>query len=235
MSGRQYPLLTNITLYDIMLTMFRPYRRILHEVGDACDYVQENGGSMPWDAVSQQTEAGEPWAELPDHASARDMYDDELSTVAPNVIRVATVKEFALVFKALGAIHGGIDPSKVNEHILHEKAHKQAADGAIGFRQSVYGLVVTGSSIRKTPVANGTMVEASFNWRPFCQQAGPLGEVTKLAVASIVAAPDEISEGDSARLIAMGYQGQEDIAQRIEAATDTRLSSLPMPETFIYR
>ena len=70
----------------------------------------------------------------------------------------------------------------------------------------------------------------TFGWRPAVRQAGPIDRITKLASASIVAAPVNLSDGDLGRLHALGYKGREDVAQRIMTATDPRLASLPLPE-----
>lgn len=203
--------------------MNRSYSQIHREVGNAVDYVRANGGAVADNSVAEQIEAGQQNHELSD----RDLvdYEEDLPVAAPNVVRAATLDELLMVYDALGRIHHGIDQWKIDKDISHEKRHKAAAD-RIGFRHSVHEVQLTES--RETPTPQGLAIQ--FGWRPSVRQAGPINGVTKLASASIVAAPANLSDGDLARLNAMGYEGQDDVAQRIMTATDPQLASLLLPE-----
>ena len=203
--------------------MTRSYSTILHEVGNAVDYVRSEGGSVPWDAVSEHIEVGEQLVDLPDNAVLEDWYSEELFPTLPNEVRAVNVEEFAMAYKALGRIHHGINRREVNRQIAHEIAHKANAD-FIGFRQSVFGLRITESIARR-----GIFGPTRFSWRPYAEQAGPISAVTKLSIASVVAAPRILSDGDAARLNAMGYEGQADVANRIMNATHSRLL---LPESY---
>lgn len=211
--------------------MIKPYSQILNEVGNAVDYVRAAGGSVPLDIVGAQVERGKELADLPDDASIEDWFDNELPEAPPNFIRAASVEEFALVYVALGYLHGGIPQHMVDKDIAHEKTHKERAD-FIGFSQSVFTLILDESSVIKVPVPNSNRirVDAHYSWWPSIEEAGPIGHVSKLAIGSMVAAPPKPSIGDMARLNAMGYEGQLDVAKRIKAATDPRLAKLLLPE-----
>lgn len=203
--------------------MIKSYGNIMSEVGSACEYVWANGGSIPLDSVGEQIEWGKRFIEPPDNEHLEGWVGEELSEPSLNTVRAASVEEFVMIYEALAHIHGGLDQRKIDTDVYHETAHKAAAD-SVGFRHSVFQLTITESRISRLPTSR-----ARFSWIPSSSQAGPLGSVTKLAFASILAAPHQLSAGDSACLTAMGYLGKEDIASRIANATDPSLSSLSLP------
>jgi hypothetical protein len=207
--------------------MIKSYNQIYREVADAVEYVRSEGGAVADNTVAEQSEFGRQDYELSDN----DVIDceEDLPAPAPNVVRVATLDELFMVYNALGRVHRcPIKQQMIDEDISHERRHKEAAD-QIGFRHSVYETRITVSRETLTPYG-GRIGE--IGWRPLVRQAGSIGRITKLASASIIAAPASLSEGDLARLQAMGYEGQEDVANRIVTATDPRLSTLPLPDHF---
>lgn len=102
-----------------------------------------------------------------------------------------------------------IDPGYIESEVRHEHEHALAALAA-GFTKVRYGLLVRRTS-RKVP--GGTDVETA--WRMMVTHAAPSGPVTKLAYASITAAPAVLSAGDAEALRDMGYEDAADVARRI--------------------
>jgi hypothetical protein len=196
----------------------KSYNQILGEVGDAVDYL--NAGGVAPDLVAGDLDFYAALAELPDDAEV-DHYAPELPDFGPSVVSVESVEEFELVYLALGAVHGfPVDRYKITYEIDHERDHLLATS-RIGFKAMRYGLMVTDSN-----------PPYSYGWRPLHAYAEPTATVTKLAIGSQVSAPRRLSDGDQTRLGAMKYNGQQDVAHRIIAATDSRLSSLRLPTGF---
>lgn len=124
-----------------------------------------------------------------------------------------------MAYQALSYIHGiTIPPYCIDETVGHEGAHTAVARTL--FAETEYRLMVLNSRPRET-----------FGVRPYTAFARQLGKLPKLAIAPITAAPFELSPGDEARLTAMNYEGQEDVARRIRTATDPLLASLALPES----
>jgi hypothetical protein len=217
--------------YVIIYSMSKSYEQILREAGNAVDYVRSLGGEAPWSAVDEQTASG---------TSLRDFADSDilhglantLPLAPPNKLRASTVEEFAMIYSALGYVQRcKVDPQKVAADICHETDHKARVD-FVGFEHSAFSLTLVDSRVRQIDTPAGPLRTVEFAWRAAVEAAGPLGKVTKLALASIAAAPHKLSDGDAACLNAMGYTGQQDVANRIMSATDPRLSSLPLPGPF---
>lgn len=208
-----------------MSNRFKSYEQIRREVGDAAEYVRSEGGIIYDNAVAEQATFGDERRELGDGDYIE--WEDELPPVAQNAVRVSTLQEFALAYQALGDVHGvEINPQAMHYGLTHEEGYMDACR-QIGFAQRAYELAVTRSKIRRIRILG------SFGWRPSIREAAPHRGVTKLAEASIVARPQVLSEGDEARLKAMGYPGlQQEVAERIRTAKDPRLASLPIPKGF---
>lgn len=66
-------------------------------------------------------------------------------------------------------------------------------------------------------------------WQFSITHAAPDRPVTKLAYASIVAAPSRLSLGDERALTEMGYTGVSDVSDRIGAFNATAERRLPVP------
>lgn len=197
----------------------KTYEQIAAAVDHALSYVRSGWSDIP-DLASMDTQQYEALADMRDDAILTE-YAPKLPDLGPTAVTVTTIEEFRLLYDALGAAHSmKIPAQRIAGQIAHEQAHL-AASARIGFEQLYYGLLITES-------------DPGFHvrWRPFHAYAKPLGEVTKLAVASQLAAPAILSDGDRRYLFAMGYKGAADVGRRITTARDLRLSSLWVPESY---
>lgn len=139
-------------------------------------------------------------------AAARDLPDDGLGRVPsefrddPDVMYASTLEGMRGVIREAARLHPWISVAACEADIAHEAEHAAAAR-MIGCA-SRFGLKVgrTGAG------ATYTVMVHEFA-RP--------GMMTKLAFASMAAAPARLSEGDLADLRAMGYRDAEDVAARI--------------------
>jgi hypothetical protein len=102
-----------------------------------------------------------------------------------------------------------IDQDYIEGQVRHEQEHAAAALAA-GFTKVRYGLFV-----RRTRREVPGGVDVQTDWRMMLEHAAPSGPVTKLAYASIVAAPARLSAGDAEALRDMGYRDAADVARRI--------------------
>ncbi|HSX35754.1 MAG TPA: hypothetical protein VLH84_02360 [Patescibacteria group bacterium] len=195
----------------------KTYSQIKQEVGDAVDFVRANGPVDNLDAQDYSFYAS--LADMPDY-TALDGFASQLHEPPTNAVLVSTPYELSLAYKALGSVHGfGIARCRVRADIDHECAHKAGA-GPMRYRISLLGLLVCDSSKRE------------YSWQAFHSCADPQKVVTKLALASQIAAPAKPSKGDRLRLAAMGYTGVEDVANRILTAQDPSLARLLLPAGF---
>lgn len=134
-----------------------------------------------------------------------DFTDDPDTTYAPSPDGLR-----ALAAKLNASCQWQIDPAYIEDQIRHEQEHAAAAVAA-GFTKIRYGLFVRRAS---REILGG--VEASTDWHMCACHAAPARPVTKLAYASIVAAPVRLSEGDAQALRDMGYGDAADVARRME-------------------
>lgn len=119
-------------------------------------------------------------------------------------------------------------PSKLSGHstspyldrgwgISHELEHAAAAR-AVGYTKILYGLY------HNPEAGPGEEAIRLFMW-----SGAPSRPVTKLAIATVTAAPALLSPGDLETLRAMGYRGAADVAARVrELALRTGIR-LPVP------
>ena len=197
--------------------MPKSYDQILDEVGSACEYIQSGGNIQ--DAVVASSVSGHQLAHLSDNDLVID-YAPEMVTPMSSEISAKTTEELELIFQALSHIHGlAIPRHYIDKAIAHEQAHTSV--NSILFAKTEYRVMV----LKSEP-------GISFGARPYSAFAQQLGALPKLAIAAATAAPFELSPGDEARLLAMNYSGQADVAHRMRTTTDPRLTALPLPETF---
>lgn len=105
-----------------------------------------------------------------------------------------------------------IDPDYIEDQVRHEQQYAGAALAA-GFTKVRYGLFVRREY---SDVPGGVNVETG--WQMMAAHAAPAGPVTKLAYASIVAAPARLSDGDEEALRVMGYTDAAAVARRLAVA-----------------
>jgi hypothetical protein len=204
-----------LNIYAIIYSVVKSYSRILQEVDAAVQYVR-TGSEIP-NVVSGDIEFYKSLADAPDDTIVEN-YVPVLPDFGPSAVSVRSLTEFDLVYTALGVVHGfPVDEHLVDRDICHETAHLDATE-RLGMRETRYGILVTMSN-----------PPYSYSWRPFHAYAEPTRQVTKLSIASQVAAPSRLSDGDSLRLTAMGYTGRQDVAGRITTSTHPLLSTLRVP------
>lgn len=205
----------------------KSYDTIRYEVAEAAAYVRETAGSgnMPVANTAADITDGLDFygslAELDDDAPIQEELD---TRVERNEVAVRTVSELALVYQAIGDVHGlWIPGSVVNYGINHESLHAKAAPLA-GYNYARMGVVITRSVL---PSRWNPLRTRRVELRPFHIIGEPTG-VTKLGIASVIAAPDMLSDGDKLKLEAMGYNSPDDVARRIVE----RDSSLHVPASY---
>lgn len=113
------------------------------------------------------------------------------------------LEDFSDALRAHFGRYPSLEPTQVQQKINHEAAHALAAKAA-GFSIVVYGL-----SIVKD--VNGYPRKSRFHVSPLL----PERDITKLALASIAAAPAKPSGKDLSALGLMGYSGVQDVAERV--------------------
>ena len=111
-----------------------------------------------------------------------------------------------------------MDKPEVDAHVQHETQHGRAAPAA-GFQTVYYGLWV---------MEHEEYLDFQFAHYP----RDPIRPITKLAMASIVAAPEVLSPSDRSQLAAMGYAGADDVAERILAHNEIAEFKLHIPLSY---
>src|SRR6185312_11654529 len=104
-----------------------------------------------------------------------------------------------------------IDPAYIEAQIAHEAEHADAAL-AVGFSRVRYGL---GEWVERR--MEGDVLAVTTRWQVMVFHVAPVRPVTKLAYASIVAAPACLSAGDAQALVDMGYRDAAEVADRLAA------------------
>jgi hypothetical protein len=143
---------------------------------------------------------------------AEDFTDCEHVTYAPDL---DGLRKLAAELNA--SCQGDIDPAYLENQVLHEHAHAEAAR-ATGFAKVRYGMYVR----REREGLPGGGYSVATHWRARIEHAAPWGLVTKLAYARIVAAPCRLSAGDEKALREMGYRDAEDVRDRLNRLKGAR-------------
>lgn len=156
-------------------------------------------------------------ARLPDDAIA----DDGAATFQsdPNTTWTRSPAAFHTMIREFVLTEFDTEPAGWENSVTHEMQHAVAARAA-GYTDIRYGLSVW----RNHPATGLTM------WQPRMACHVPQRPVTKLALASVYAAPDTPSDTDLETLRAAGYDGIADVAARIAARNrETTTRPLVMP------
>lgn len=133
-----------------------------------------------------------------DEAGFKALMDDWVAQLLDNGVPLSHIRE-------------SID---IDEALSHERAHRDAA--LIGGFSVVKYAVFT--SLREDAIKLPffkTVINRAYNIRPAIIPLFPERDITKLAMASIIAAPEYLSDGDMAQLESMGYEGAGDVAERV--------------------
>jgi hypothetical protein len=148
--------------------------------------------------------------DLPDDAPVRipDGFEEEV----PYGTYASTLEELRRVIRESAVPFLGLDPADYEDDIAHEAEHAAAAR-AIGCASRFL--------FKRAPHPVRDDVWCSVTVHVYASSE-PL---TKLAVASIAAAPSWMSDTDLADLQCMGYRDVEDVAARIQASGQR----LPVP------
>ena len=112
------------------------------------------------------------------------------------------------------------DAASLDDRISHEEEHAAAAR-AVGFTKTAYGFAPQMDPFGVIPYPLGVQL--------FMHPLAPSRPVTKLGLATILAAPASPSPGDLAQLQAMGYQGAADVAARVKELALRTGIRLPVP------
>lgn len=181
-------------------------------VAEALDFAIGTTPSVP--VAKGDVVAGNFLADYPD--SAR-IVGIEPVPIGGNEVLVGSLQELTLAVRALGImIETPITAAQMRSHLEHEAAHGQAAK-AVGFMGLNYGLSIKVS----TPSGRPT-------WNLFHAYHSPVEPPTKLALASVTAAPLEPSQADKAKVQQFGYESVQEVAKRIEAY-NARGNGRPLP------
>lgn len=146
--------------------------------------------------------------EVPDDAVLQGWYERPFAP-APNQLRVADIDELGLAICALGRIGDlHFDSRDVTGVVAHEEQHQQAYL-RLGARATFFGMTVTARQLETG--------EYGVGFQAFAGGHDLVREVTKIEVASVLAAPDVLAEGDLRRVQQMGYADRDDVMRRLEA------------------
>lgn len=198
----------------------------MQRVGDAVDFVRDQGGIIISNLIAQGTAMGRQFAELSDDAILDGYFMDDLpELVEPNVVIVDTTNELRMIYDALGRIHGGtFSQAHINGRIRYLRIVQEAAE-VVGYRRCVFQYTVDESMLVPTS-------EFTDGWDyggvASLLSLDPEG-LTKLGQGAVVLAGPTPSDADYAQAKAMKYNGPEDIAQRIRSSDNPALQSLPIP------
>ena len=153
------------------------------------------------------------------YASLRDAHDRDTviftgkSDRMPNAIyaKKPTSRDFGALVRAYADVMGGtIEDEAVYHMYEHERQHLSAYT-ALGAKACRIGV-----SLHLLPKIGGTGLTPSL--QPF--SVGGKLKTTKLGVATIIGNPEELSASDINDLNAMGYDGADDVAERIAFQPD---------------
>lgn len=148
------------------------------------------------------------WSDTPPNVPGVVYYD------SPNKLRGALDQ-----MRAKAEKKGGVfDAVYVESQVQHEIQHGRAARLA-GFSLGLYSLGTWES-------------ENSLDWQVAHAALKPTRVLTKLGLASIVAAPERLSSGDHQSLERLGYVGVDDVAERVIAHNAIARDSLLVPMGF---
>jgi hypothetical protein len=170
------------------------------------------------------------------HAALSDDVDDAIVTNwateftdDPYMTPAETLDDLRILVAELNSrCQGQIDPGYIEEEIGHEDEHAAAAR-AVGFSKVRYGLMVRRYQ-RNTPEGG---VEVLTRWRVLIQHVAPVGPISKLAYATVVAAPSRLSDADAAALRDMGYRDAGDAAARVRTLAARTGRRLPVPRSAV--
>lgn len=205
--------------------------KTLQSVRNAVDYVRAGGDVTPSSDLYSSIHSGH---HLPDHLpelsddAIIEQYGLTMPDAKPHEIRLEVDRMYDLgeVYNELGRLHGfpygfQLAPEfreTVDRDIRHDIDHLTAA-GALKFGRRVLQIALLESS------------EGGFKVMPSVQGGEPQEPLTKLAIASFLAAPADPTE-DLDQLRRWGYENPQEVGERIVVSTNPAHRHLAMPESF---